>query len=143
MSQSKVQQLMQQIDREYQAAQWGLSGLAQGIAQHEFITARLENMENTRQVLEKLVGAEEATKLVVGCMNKQADNQFVDEELLTTQEVAKRLRVHDSTVRRWIKSGYLEAIPLPKGEGQKQFYRIERSTLNMLLKRSQPTPRNE
>src|SRR5579875_1812041 len=31
-------------------------------------------------------------------------------ELLTVSEVAQRLRVDDTTVRRWIKSGALEAI---------------------------------
>ena len=64
-NQSEVRRLLQQIDREYQAAQWGLSGLAQGTAQHDFITARLENMENKRQELENLVGTEESTRLLV------------------------------------------------------------------------------
>jgi DNA binding domain, excisionase family len=59
-----------------------------------------------------------------------------EEELLTIQEVARRLRVHDSTIRRWAKSGYLDAIPLPKGIGQKQSYRIKRSTLNELLRQA-------
>ena len=35
------------------------------------------------------------------------------DELLTVSEVARRLRVDDTTVRRWIKSGALEAITLP------------------------------
>ena len=35
------------------------------------------------------------------------------DELLTVREVAKRLRVDDTTVRRWIKSGALGAITLP------------------------------
>lgn len=34
-------------------------------------------------------------------------------ELLTVREVAHILRVHDSTVRRWIKDKNLSAIPLP------------------------------
>jgi len=33
--------------------------------------------------------------------------------LLTVHEVAKRLRVDDTTVRRWITNGTLPAITLP------------------------------
>ncbi len=55
------------------------------------------------------------------------------EELLTVREVARRLRVDDTTVRRWIKSGALEAITLPH-KGRRQAYRIKKSTLDALLK---------
>ncbi len=55
-----------------------------------------------------------------------------DAELLTVHEVAKQLRVDDTTVRRWIKNGVLEAITLPH-RGAHQAYRIRRSTLNTLL----------
>ena len=53
-------------------------------------------------------------------------------DLLTVGEVAKQLRVDDTTVRRWIKSGVLEAISLPHS-GIRQAYRIRRSTLEALL----------
>jgi excisionase family DNA binding protein len=56
-------------------------------------------------------------------------------ELLTVREVAKRLRVDDTTVRRWIKLGVLEAISLPH-RGARQAYRIRRSTLETLLAQS-------
>ena len=59
------------------------------------------------------------------------------EELLTVREVARRLRVDDTTVRRWIKSGALEAITLPH-RGKRQAYRIKRSTLDKLLNSSVP-----
>jgi excisionase family DNA binding protein len=55
-----------------------------------------------------------------------------DAELLTVHEVARQLRVDDTTVRRWIKNGVLEAITLPH-RGARQAYRIRRSTLNALL----------
>ncbi len=55
-----------------------------------------------------------------------------DAELLTVHEVAKQLRVDDTTVRRWIKNGVLQAITLPH-RGARQAYRIRRSTLNALL----------
>ena len=54
------------------------------------------------------------------------------DDLLTVREVARRLRVDDTTVRRWIKSGALEAITLPH-RGKRQAYRIKKSTLDKLL----------
>jgi excisionase family DNA binding protein len=55
------------------------------------------------------------------------------DELLTVREVARRLRVDDTTVRRWIKTGALEAISLPH-KGRRQAYRVKQSTLDKLLK---------
>ncbi len=62
---------------------------------------------------------------------------YDDAELLTVREVAKQLRVDDTTVRRWIKNGVLEAITLPH-RGSRQAYRIRRSTLDALLTAPQP-----
>jgi len=59
------------------------------------------------------------------------------EELLTVREVARRLRVDDTTVRRWIKSGVLEAITLPH-RGKRELYRIRKSTLDALLNPPKP-----
>jgi len=53
------------------------------------------------------------------------------DELLTVREVARRLRVDDTTVRRWIKSGALEAITLPH-KGKRSAYRIKLNTLRRL-----------
>ncbi len=61
------------------------------------------------------------------------------ERLLTVREVARQLRVDDTTVRRWIKSGSLEAITLPH-RGKRQAYRIKQSTLDALIKRPRPMP---
>ncbi len=44
------------------------------------------------------------------------------EELLTVREVAKRLRVDDTTVRRWVKAAVLEAVVLPH-RNKRQAYR--------------------
>lgn len=54
------------------------------------------------------------------------------QELLTVSEVAKVLRVDDTTVRRWIKHGVVEAIMLPH-LNKRQSYRIKRGTLTKLL----------
>ena len=73
-------------------------------------------------------------------LNGAGDSTMAEEkreELLTVREVARRLRVDDTTVRRWIKSGALEAITLPH-RGKRQAYRIKKSTLDNLLNSSIP-----
>jgi len=71
-------------------------------------------------------------------LNHLGDTAMVEEmdELLTVHEVARRLRVDDTTVRRWIKSGALPAITLPH-KGRRQAYRVKKSTLDALLKSPQ------
>ncbi len=44
-------------------------------------------------------------------------------DLLTVSEVARILRVDDTTVRRWVKQGALEAIVLPH-VNERQAYRM-------------------
>ncbi|GCE13631.1 helix-turn-helix domain-containing protein [Tengunoibacter tsumagoiensis] len=53
-------------------------------------------------------------------------------ELLTVAEVAEILRVDDTTVRRWVKQGALDAVILPH-VNERQAYRIKRETLNRVL----------
>ena len=54
-----------------------------------------------------------------------------DEELLTTGEAAKLLRVSKSTVLRYIRDGHLPgAIRLPSG-----YVRVPRSAVEQLLRR--------
>jgi excisionase family DNA binding protein len=53
-------------------------------------------------------------------------------ELLTVDEVAKTLRVDPTTVRRWIKQGALQAVPLPH-TGKRQTYRFRKKDLEHLL----------
>jgi excisionase family DNA binding protein len=55
-----------------------------------------------------------------------------DDALLTVSEVAKTLRVDDTTTRRWIKNGVLTAVTLPH-HGRRQSYRIRQSELNKIL----------
>lgn len=78
-------------------------------------------------------------------LNGAGENVMVEDsrdELLTVREVARRLRVDDTTVRRWIKSGALEAITLPH-RGKRQAYRIKKSTLDGLLNGSVSLPSSE
>lgn len=65
---SEVARLMRRIDEEYEAAERGLSGLAQ-VAQHEFITARMERIGEHYEDLQQLVGEEEACRLLVEASN--------------------------------------------------------------------------
>jgi excisionase family DNA binding protein len=53
-------------------------------------------------------------------------------DLLTVAEVAQVLRVDDTTVRRWIKQGVLDAVVLPHIH-ERQGYRIKREILEKLL----------
>jgi excisionase family DNA binding protein len=54
------------------------------------------------------------------------------EDLLTVREVAQHLRVDDTTVRRWIKSGALDAVALPHS-GKRCGYRVRKHTLDALF----------
>ncbi len=63
---------------------------------------------------------------------QQQDLIVTENRLLTVGEVARRLRVDSTTVRRWISQGTLEAIPLPHN-GKRRVYRIQQSTLDSLL----------
>jgi excisionase family DNA binding protein len=64
-------------------------------------------------------------------------HQNKQSELLTVHEVAQQLRVDDTTVRRWIKQGILEAIHLPH-RGKRESYRIKRETLDKVLATAVP-----
>ena len=64
-----------------------------------------------------------------------------ESQLLTVEEVARRLRVDETTVRRWIKSGVLEAITLPH-RGKRNVYRIRKSTLDAILNSPRPEQQN-
>jgi len=55
---SEVARLLAQISSEYEAAQQGLSGLAQGTSQHRFITKRMEHIAELHLQLRNLVGDE-------------------------------------------------------------------------------------
>ncbi len=56
-----------------------------------------------------------------------------DERWFTVAEIAARLRVHEQTVRRWIKDGRLKA----KGLGGRTGYRVRQVDLNDFLEREE------
>jgi len=63
-SHSEVARLLAEIELSYQAAKRGLSGLADGTAKHEFITKRMERIEEGRVALVGIVGSERAMELI-------------------------------------------------------------------------------
>ena len=58
---------------------------------------------------------------------------MANDRLLTVEEVAQMLSVHDETIRRWIRSGELVAIDLGGPAG----YRIAQSELDRFIKERQ------
>jgi excisionase family DNA binding protein len=63
-------------------------------------------------------------------------------DLLTVRDVARILRVDDTTVRRWVKQGALEAVVLPHVNAR-QMYRFKRETLNRVLGNLSSLPGNK
>ena len=61
---SEIARLQQRIAEEYEAARHGLTGLASGSARHHFITRRMEQMGTYQETLQRLVGEQEATRLM-------------------------------------------------------------------------------
>ena len=59
----------------------------------------------------------------------------LDEEMLTTDEVAKILRVNVKTVRNWIATGELIALDIGNE------YRISRTNLNRFIEKRQTDKR--
>ena len=55
-----------------------------------------------------------------------------EQDLFTIHEVAVILRVDDTTVRRWVKAGALEAVILPHIHAR-QVYRIRKTTIETIL----------
>lgn len=56
-----------------------------------------------------------------------------DEEMLTPQEIADRLKVHVRTVYRWIKTDKIEAQRLPGRGAHGVAYRITEEALENFL----------
>ncbi|HKV59196.1 MAG TPA: hypothetical protein VJO32_12980 [Ktedonobacteraceae bacterium] len=76
---SEVARLMQQIEREYEAAQRGLYGFAAGAAKHSFITARMENIGRCHEQMKELVGEKAAVKALAQAL-EQAGNETTSEK---------------------------------------------------------------
>ncbi len=71
---SEVARLLAQINSEYEAAQQGLSGLAQGASQHRFITKRMEQIAELHTQLRNLVG-DEAMALITHRLDENPEEE--------------------------------------------------------------------
>jgi len=59
----------------------------------------------------------------------------MSDELLTTAEAAKMLKVSQKTIDRWIRLGQLRAVRLPSGR-----YRVSRAEIEKMLGEVQGNP---
>jgi len=62
---TEFRRLLGQIEEEYNAAYSAMNAFSNGTARHAFINARMENRDKWRVELAKLVGQEEALRLMV------------------------------------------------------------------------------
>lgn len=70
MKASEVAHLREQVELEYEAMMRGLTGLAEGTAMHEFISARMARVEGYHHELAQEVGDSEATRIICELYNK-------------------------------------------------------------------------
>ena len=73
------------------------------------------------------------------CQKPLEERKRMEERLWTVSEVAKRLRLDETTVRRYIADGAMEAVILPH-KGERKSYRIKQSTLDTILHPKGRTP---
>ncbi len=56
------------------------------------------------------------------------------QDFLTPQQVAKRLGVGTSTVKRWAMRGFFKFYRMPGIDGQRQIWRIEKASVEEFLR---------
>jgi len=61
----------------------------------------------------------------------------MEQEYFTPREIAKRFRMDDTTVRRWIRTGIREAETIR--EGSRNRHRIKKATISAIETLSPPT----
>ncbi len=69
----EVAQILARIQAEYESGVRGLSGLAEGMARHRFITARMESMGHLHAALQAIVGDERAGALLASTLEQIPD----------------------------------------------------------------------
>lgn len=75
MPQSEVAQLRRQIELEFEAMQRGMMGLAMGVARHEFIRKRMDQVGTYQGRLAEQLGAQEAAQIVAGLYIKVVEQE--------------------------------------------------------------------
>ena len=83
---SEVACLLAEINLQHEAAERGLSGLAQGAARHKFIAAKMERIGQIHEQLQRLVGPERATQLVTETLQTHTGSDKRRKRFHTTDE---------------------------------------------------------
>src|SRR6266480_7451805 len=106
---SEVAQLRQRIAEEYEAAHLGLIGYAIQ-SRHDFIQARMEQVNTCHEHLVELVGEEKAIEIVM-CINDTVVEKYQDlVRLFLREEHMKKeapLRTYQATSLELVAIGYL------------------------------------
>src|SRR5260370_30558108 len=76
---SEVARLRQQIVKEIEAMQRGLSGFAAGVARHEFIRVRMEQMSGHQDELAEYVGQDDAAQITCQLYIQQTGKESAEE----------------------------------------------------------------
>ena len=76
MSQSEVARLRQELEESAHAAWMGLHGLAAGVAKHQTIIKRMEDIQQAFQALADAVGEEQAMQIWIEVGNQQEEGHF-------------------------------------------------------------------
>src|ERR1700730_11705332 len=74
-SMSEVARLRQHITEEIEAMQRGFSGFAAGVARHEFIRARMEQLGGHQDELAEYVGEDDAAHIMCNIYISQMGNK--------------------------------------------------------------------
>ncbi len=72
---TEVIRLLKQIEMEYEAAYRGINGFSVGVSRHDFINARMENIDRYRVELTELVGDKEAVRLIRSRLSARSLNR--------------------------------------------------------------------
>ena len=76
-NQSEVAQLRERITREHQAAEWAVTGLAEGNLKHQFITRRMEQMGVHQERLASLIGEEASMAMVCSILDAEPSHERI------------------------------------------------------------------
>jgi hypothetical protein len=85
---SDIAQMKERIAAEYMAAQWGLYGLAYGVSKHQFITNRMERMQESEKELAGMVGNQQAMIIVAEMLARLPE----EPERAYVQDVIRHIR---------------------------------------------------
>jgi hypothetical protein len=74
---SEVARILARIREEYESAQRGFSGLAEGTSKHAFVTAKMEHMGKLQLELGGIIGDTPAIALIAEHLKDIPDNKSI------------------------------------------------------------------